>query len=118
MPFGLLILYLSLYADLHTAKVNILKSCWRLCPLSPCTRTKIFFLPLPGNHHSINIPPRYKVLMSACLLRLTLISPKVSERGRGVGTEGKKGGEKKKEVLAYPANGCGGIVKQSRLPSR
>ncbi|TNN82391.1 hypothetical protein EYF80_007226 [Liparis tanakae] len=33
-----------------------------------------------GNHPSINIPPRYYVLMSACLFRLTLISPKVSEQ--------------------------------------
>lgn len=54
--------------------------------------------------------------MSACLLRLTLITPKVSEQG-GRDTEGKKAG-KKNELLAYPANGCGGIVKQSRLPSR
>lgn len=44
-------------------------------------RTKLFFFTLPGNHHSINIPPKYKVLMSACLLRLTLISPKVLEQG-------------------------------------
>lgn len=53
--------------------------------------------------------------MSACLLRLTLISPKVSEQeGGGRNVEGRE----EKELLAYPANGCGGIVKQSRLPSR
>lgn len=53
--------------------------------------------------------------MSACLLRLTLISPKVSEQGER-NTDSRDG--KKRELLAYPANGCGGIVKQSRLPSR
>lgn len=52
--------------------------------------------------------------MSACLLRLTLISPKVSEQGEGETLRE----DRKKELLAYPANGCGGIVKQSRLPSR
>lgn len=54
--------------------------------------------------------------MSACLLRLTLISPKVSEWGWGWGETLRE--ERKKELLAYPVNGCGGIVKQSRLPSR
>lgn len=84
--------YLSHYIHINTAKVNILKSCPRLCPLSLSTRTKLFFFfPLPGNHHSINIPPRYKVLMSACLLRLTLISPKVSEQGGGEEHWGKRG---------------------------
>lgn len=53
----------------------------KLCPLSPYEATAFFFFSLPGNHHSINIPPKYKVLMSDCLLRLTLISPKVSEQG-------------------------------------
>lgn len=109
------LLYLSHYIHINTAKVNILKSCPRLCPLSLSMRTKLFFFfPLPGNHHSINIPPRYKVLMSACLPSLTLISPKVLEQGGG----GTLREERKKELLAYPANGCGGIVKQSRLPSR
>lgn len=79
----LTLVQLSHYIHINTAKVNILKSCPRLCPLS-CYEDKGFFFfssLFPGNHHSINIPPRYKVLMSACLLRLTLISPKVSEQG-------------------------------------
>lgn len=48
---------------------------------SPYFPPLLFIFPPPWNHHSINIPPRYKVLMSACLLRLTRISPKVL-RGR------------------------------------
>lgn len=103
--FSLLLLYLSQYVHINTAKVNILKSCRRLCPLSPCMRTKLFFFsfPLPGNHHSINIPPRYKVLMSACLLRLTLISPKVSEQGGG-GHWGEERGEKKSCLHTQPTD--------------
>lgn len=62
-----------------------------LSSISLSARTELFSSPDPGNHHSINIPPRYKVLMSACLLRLTLISPKVSEWGGGEEHWGKRG---------------------------
>lgn len=82
-------------SSLHPQKfktLSFISPCMRTCLSAVFFSFSFFFF--SRNHHSINIPPRYKALMSACLLRLTLISPKVSAH-RVRDTEGRKEGGKK-----------------------
>lgn len=111
--FYLVLLYLSHCVHINTAKVNILKSCPRLCPLSLSTRTKLFSSLFQETITALKYLPGIKCWWVPVSSGWHLFHQRSQSRRRG-GTEGRE----EKELLAYPANGCGGIVKQSRLPSR
>lgn len=98
---------------MNTAKVNILKSWPRLCPLC-LYEDKAFFTSLfQETITALIYLPSIKCWWVPVSSGWHLFHQRSRSRGRVTLME-----ERKKELLAYPSNGCGRIVKQSRLPSR